>query len=39
MALHMMLVKMMPAAPTMDPATIKMLLLIAKPAAQAARPE
>jgi hypothetical protein len=34
-----MFVNIMPAAPTIDPATIKMLLLIAKPAAQAAKPE
>ena len=39
MALHMMLVRMMPAAPTSDPETMRMLLLIAKPAAQAASPE
>ena len=39
MALHMMFVRMIPAAPTREPATIRMLLLIAKPAAHAARPE
>ena len=39
MALHMMLVRMMPAAPTSDPETMRMLLLMAKPAAQAASPE
>ena len=32
MALHMMLVRMMPAAPTKDPDTISTLLLMAKPA-------
>ena len=39
MALHMMLVRMMPAAPTSEPETISTLLLMAKPAAHAARPE
>ena len=39
MALHMMLVRMMPAAPTSEPDTMSTLLLMAKPAAQAASPE
>ena len=39
MALHMIWVKIMPDAPTNDPATIRALLLMAKPAAQAANPE
>jgi hypothetical protein len=38
-ALHMICVRMMPEAPTSAPATIRTLLLTAKPAAQAARPE
>jgi len=38
-ALHMIWVKMIPDAPTKDPATISTLLSIAKPAAQAAKPE
>ena len=32
-------VNIIPAAPTSEPATIKILLLMAKPAAQAAMPE
>jgi hypothetical protein len=35
----MMFVRMMPAAPTSEPATMRMLLWMAKPAAQAASPE
>ncbi len=39
MALHMMLVRMMPEAPTSEPAMIRTVLLITKPVAAAARPE
>ena len=38
-ALHMMTVRMRPEAPTRQPATTSTLLLMTKPAAQAARPE
>ena len=38
-ALHIMLVRINPLAPTKAPATIRTLLLITKPAAEAARPE
>ena len=38
-ALHMIWVKIIPDAPTSEPATISTLLSTAKPAAQAARPE
>ena len=39
MALHMIFVRIKPLAPTRDPATINTLLVITKPAAQAANPE
>ena len=38
-ALHMMLVRMMPLAPTSAPVMMSRLLRITKPAAQAANPE
>ena len=38
-ALHMMLVRMMPLAPTRAPVMISRLLRITKPAAHAASPE
>ncbi len=39
MALHMMLVRISPEAPTSEPAMISTLLSITKPVAAAARPE
>ena len=39
MALHMMLVRIRPDAPTSRPVTIRMVLATARPAAQAATPE
>ena len=39
MALHMILVRISPLAPTKAPATIKTLFRITNPAAQAAKPE
>ena len=38
-ALHIMLVKIIPDAPTSDPETIRTLLPITKPVADAAKPE
>ena len=38
-ALHIILVRIIPLAPTSEPATINRILPIAKPAAAAARPE
>ena len=39
MALHMMRVRMMPEAPTREPAMISTLFMRTKPVAAAARPE
>ncbi len=39
MATHMIFVRINPAAPTIEPAMIRTLLPMAKPAAQAANPE
>ena len=38
-ALHMIIVRMMPDAPTSEPLMISTVLLITKPVAAAARPE